>query len=228
MKNLIFALLIAFTSQAQANDFDPSHWEPGLHLFAGGGFNSSVYMAGGEKFDGGLGSNLKTDLVYFLNSDWALEASSAVKFNRVDGYLIWDTLLTVGVRTTLPNLLPIEMGQPYGRLFVGRAPTVLFLDGDSDLPRSAAFVKERSSSESSGEASRIQFDGPVAGIAVGSLRKTNNGTVWFTELAFTVQSLDQENDIKMDGDVPVVISQEAVGSRTVIYGLAFSVGIMAF
>lgn len=217
MKKLIFILLFSFSSLSYANDFDPYHWEPGLHLFAGGGVNTAVYSNSKDTYDGGLGLNLKTDLVYFLNSDWAVEWSSSVKFNRVDQYLVWDTLFTVGLRTTLPSLTHYEYGQPYGRIFIGRAPTVLFLNGE-DLP----------TDPSKKDVSRIQFDGPVGGLAVGTFHTTEKGLVWFTEIGASVQSLEQESDIKMDGDVPVVISTNSVSDHTTIYSLYLTIGVLAF
>jgi hypothetical protein len=217
MNKLIFFFILSFSSLSWANDFDPYHWEPGLHLFAGGGLNSAVYTNSENTYDGGIGLNLKTDVVYFLNSDWALEWSSSVKFNRVDSYLVWDTLFTVGLRTTLPSLTYYEYGQPYGRIFVGRAPTVIFLNGGVSPTQ-----------PENKDVSRIQFDGPVGGMAVGSLHTTAKGLVWFSELGASVQSLEQESDIKMDGDVPVVISNESVSNHTIIYSLYLTFGVMAF
>lgn len=217
MKKIIFALILSFSNLAFAKDFDPYHWEPGLHLFAGGGFNTAVYSNSKDTYDGGLGLNLKTDLVYFLNSDWALEWSSSVKFNRVDEYLVWDTLFTVGVRTTLPSFTSYEYGQPYGRIFIGRAPTVLFLNGN-DVP----------TDPTKKDVSRIQFDGPVGGLAFGTFHTTEKGLVWFTEFGGSVQSLEQESDIKMDGDVPVVISDKSVSDHTTIYSLYLTIGVLAF
>lgn len=217
MNKLIFLFIFSFSSFSWANAFDPYHWEPGLHLFAGGGINSSVYSNSEDTYDGGIGLNLKTDLVYFLNSDWAIEASSSIKFNRVDPILIWDTLFTIGLRTTLPSLTYYEFGQPYGRIFVGRAPTVVFLNGNMSP-----------SQPENKDISRIQFDGPVAGLAVGSLHETEKGMIWFVELGVSLQSLEQESSIKMDGDVPVVISNNSVTNHTTIYSSYLTFGVMAF
>ncbi|MNK94839.1 hypothetical protein D3C87_1150550 [compost metagenome] len=214
----IFSLLLLFLSPlAQADEFYPYHWTPGLHLFAGGGINTAVYSNQQDTYDGGVGLNLKTDLVYFLNENWAIEAGSSIKFNRVSGYLLWDTLFTVGVRTTLPSLLNYEYGQPYGRIFVGRAPTVMFLNGN-DSPTG---TEDK-------DVSRIQFDGPVGGLAIGTFHTTESGLVWFTELGGSIQSLEQESAIKMDGEVPVVVSNKGVSDHTTILSLYLTVGILAF
>jgi hypothetical protein len=217
MKNIFFLLLLLSSSLAQAEEFYPYHWTPGLHLFAGGGINTAAYTNQENTFDGGVGLNLKTDLVYFLNESWAIEAGSSIKFNRVEGYLIWDTLFTVGLRTTLPSLLNYEFGQPYGRIFIGRAPTVIFLNGN-----------ESPTGTNNKDVSRIQFDGPVAGMALGTFHTTESGVVWFTELGGSVQSLEQESEIKMDGEVPVVISSQSVGEHTTILSFYLTVGVLAF
>ena len=217
MKNILFLVLLLTSSLAQADEFYPYHWTPGLHLFAGGGINTAVYSNQQDTYDGGVGLNLKTDLVYFINENWAVEAGSSIKFNRVSGYLLWDTLFTVGIRTTLPSLLNYEYGQPYGRAFIGRAPTVMFLNGN-----------ESPNGTENKDVSRIQFDGPVGGLAVGSLHTTEKGLVWFSELGASVQSLEQESDIKMDGEVPVVISDRSVTDHTVIYSIYLTFGVMAF
>ena len=217
MKTILFGLVLLFSSFSQADEFYPYHWTPGLHLFAGGGVNTAVYSNQQNTFDGGVGLNLKTDLVYFLNENWAVEVGSSIKFNRVSGYLLWDTLFTVGLRTTLPSLLNYEFGQPYGRIFIGRAPTVMFLNGN-----------EAPSGTDNKDVSRIQFDGPVGGLAIGTFHTTENGLVWFTELGGSIQSLEQESEIKMDGEVPVVVSSKSVSDHTTILSLYLTIGVLAF
>ncbi|MEN0057211.1 MAG: hypothetical protein AAGB31_00115 [Bdellovibrio sp.] len=216
MAKFLFCIFLLISPLAQAEDFEPSSWAEGLHLFAGGGLNSSVYLSTKEREDAGVGLNLKTDLLYVFHPEWAVEWSANVKFNRVRGYLLWDTLLTMGVRTQLPILSSESLGSSYARLFVGRAPTVLFLNGDTPDMISDPSV------------SRIHFDGPVAGLGWGVLNKTTRGQVWFTELTFTVQSLEQENDVRMEGDVPVVVSSNSITDNSNIYSLLWTIGILAF
>lgn len=217
MKTIFFFFILLSSSFSQAEDFYPYHWTPGLHLFAGGGINTAVYSNQQDTYDGGVGLNLKTDLVYFLNENWAVEAGSSIKFNRVSGYLLWDTLFTVGIRTTLPSLLNYEYGQPYGRAFIGRAPTVMFLNGN-----------ESPNGNENKDVSRIQFDGPVGGLAIGTFHTTETGLVWFTEFGGSIQSLEQESAIKMDGEVPVVVSSKGVSDHTTILSLYLTIGILAF
>ena len=215
MKKLLVLLILVFSVSAQADeDFEPTYWSEGLHLFAGGGVNSSVYKSNEERDDGGLGLNLKTDLFYVLNPEWAVEWSASVKFNRVRSYLLWDTLLTLGVRRQIP--VSFMDAAPYGRLFVGKAPTVLFLEGDNSIRSSEPGV------------SRIHFDGPVAGLGFGILKKNPAGQVWFSEIAVTVQKLEQSEDVRMEGEVPVVISSSRLDNNATIYSLSWTVGVLAF
>lgn len=214
MKKLFVLLLLLFSVAAEADDFEPTYWSEGLHLFAGGGLNSSVYQSTEERDEGGLGLNLKTDLFYVLDPEWALEWSANVKFNRVRSYLLWDTLLTVGVRRQIP--LSFIDAASYGRLFLGRAPTVLFLEGDTSVRSSEPGV------------SRIHFDGPVAGLGFGVLKKNQQGHVWFSEISVTVQKLEQSEDVRMDGEVPVVVSSSRLDNDATIYSLSWTVGVLAF
>jgi hypothetical protein len=215
MKALLLTFIMMISPLAQAEEFFPYNWTKGMHLFAGIGGNTALFSDQDGTYDGGLGLNLKTDITYFINEDWAIEIGSSVGFNRVSNYLLWDTLFTVGVRTSLPSLTDYQLGQPYGRLFVGRAPMVIFLNGDR--------------SKTNGEnVDRIQFDGPVIGGAIGTLHITSKGRVWFTELGIAYHQLKQQSDIRMDGEVPVIISDRNVDGESSIYSLSFTVGIMAF
>ncbi|WP_413584328.1 hypothetical protein [Bdellovibrio sp. HCB274] len=210
-----FLLFLIFSSSAMASDFFPYNWTKGMHLFAGVGAHTALFSDQEGTYDGGLGLNLKTDVTYFIDEDWAIELGSSVGFNRVSNYLLWDTLFTVGVRVPLPSLTQYQLGQPYGRLFVGRAPTVLFLNGDHTRV-------------DNGNVDRIQWDGPVIGGALGTLHMTAKGQVWFTEFSFAYQELKQQTEIGMAGEVPVIISDGNVDGHSSVYSLSFTIGIMAF
>ncbi|MEK2688506.1 hypothetical protein [Bdellovibrio sp. GT3] len=215
-KTLLVTVIILLTSlSTQAQEFFPYNWTEGMHLFAGIGANSSLFTDQEGTYDGGLGLSFKTDVTYFLNENWAIEIGSAVGFNRVGNHLLWDTLFTVGVRTPLPSLTQYQLGQPYGRLFIGRAPTVMFLNGDH-------------SKVDNGNVDRIQWDGPLVGGALGTLHMTTKGQVWFTEITFAYHELKQQTEIGMAGEVPVIISDRNVDGHSAAYSLSFIVGIMAF
>ncbi|AFY02063.1 hypothetical protein [Bdellovibrio bacteriovorus] len=213
----VFLLSMLLSVSALATDFETDNWSDGLHLLAGGGFNSALYTSDDDHSDGGVGVNLKTDLLYVFHPEWAVEWSASVKFNRMeDSFLLWDTLLTMGIRTQLPKIYPEMEGTPYARLFVGRAPTVLFLNGET--PKGV----------SDPSTSRIHFDGPVVGLGWGILKKNSKGQVWFTEIAATAQTLESEEDVMMDGEVPLVLSRNQVTNNARIYSIAVTFGILAF
>lgn len=218
MKKLILILLLCVSSPALSDELTPDMYTPGLHLLAGGGLNSSVYSSQYEHIEGGVGLNLKTDLVYYFDSIWAVDAGSSVKFNRVDGMLLWDTQFTFGVRRNLPEIGFGKLEDPYVRVFLGRAPTVVFLNGESDVR-----VQSLKS-----DVNRVQYDGPVYGLTLGNMARTSKGTIWFSELSLTYQTLDHESEIKMDGEVPTVLYEGPAEPGSKIYTITFSVGVMVF
>lgn len=218
MRNLILTLtFILFSTSAFADDFSPASWKPGLHLFAGAGLNSSVYTSDTERIEGGVGLNMKTDLVYFFNDTWAADWGSSVKFARIDGFLLWDTQFTLGVRRRLSSIDIWDLANPYVRVFAGKSPTVIFLDGN-ELPGRSQ----------DGGVNRMQFDGSVYGVTFGSMAKSARGTVWFSELSFSLQQFERESEIKMDGEVPVVTHEGPVQENANMYTITFTIGALVF
>lgn len=204
-------LLLFFVSSAQARQHDKfyaSSWDAGVHLFAGGGINGSLYNSDAEKQNQGPGLHFKTDFGWFLDSKWALEAGSHVMFTKVKEYLIWDTLLTVGVRHRFH-------GQYFGRIFYGQAPTVFYLD---DVP---SFYDRRG-------ATRVQYTGPVYGFALGEMREAKDGKVWFIEAGTSFQSLDDSEGVKDQGNVPEVVFSGENRNVIKIYTIYVSVGVLVF
>lgn len=205
-----------------APDFEPDHWSPGIHLLAGVGANISSYHSREENIDGGLGSNLKTDLLYVINPHFALEWGANVSFHRVRGSLIWDTPLTLGVRFQLPKLVP-SASHPYMRLFTGASPTVVFIKGNA-----AALDQLQAFAPDGREIDRLNFNGPVAGIGLGSMRKNSQGLVWYTEFTLAAKWVEQEERIIMQGEVPVVVSSSSVDRNTMILSIYWTIGVLAF
>lgn len=199
---------------AEEKTFEPFAWSEGLHLFAGAGFNSSIFSSKETRIDAGIGLNLKADLGYYLNDRWAVEVGSSVKFNQVKGYLIWDTLITAGLRYRFQNNFFNE--RSYGRIFLGRSPTVVYFNGSPPEEYREADI------------SRVQFDGPVGGIAFGITEKLHDKNIWFFELAASVQQLQQHDGIRMEGEVPVVILSGPEGDKTQIWSVYASFGILLF
>jgi hypothetical protein len=211
-----FACSCGFAQATESDEFLPNKWSEGLHLFLGGGVNSTAYASSIKSSSLGLGSNFKTDLSYVLNDRWAVEWSSSVKFNQVDGYLLWDTLLTLGVRYRLRPLPGFDLDSSFVRFFVGRAPTVVFFRGGSQPDNQNVSVD------------RVQFDGPVAGIGFGAFRRMESGSTWFYEVAGSVQRLEQEDGIQLDGEVPVVAFHSVRTDGSTLYSLYAVIGLLIF
>ena len=205
---VLFAILflINVATAAEQHVFRPDYWSRGMHLIAGGGLNA-VHFTSDDQFDEiGYGVNFKTDLGYYFTNRFAIEWSSNVKFNRIDGYQVWDTLITGGLRYRIKEY--------YLRGFYGKAPTVIFFNG-----RQPDEFKDSS-------ASRLQYDGPVYGLAAGKMFKRDSGLIWFLEYSLTLQKLKEREAIKMDGQVPVVVGRAKDSSTlTTLYVM---IGILVF
>lgn len=217
MKFLIILLFISVSSFAQETEeyyFKPDKWLKGIHLMAGGGLNGSIYHSEAERQNQGIGLNLKTDLGYYFNDRFAIEASSNVKFNKVSEYLVWDTLLTLGVRYRFEDFPFTKSKSMYMRAFYGIAPTVFFLDDAPEIYRST-------------DASRIQYDGPVYGLALGNMYETKKGRVWFMEYGLSYQNLKNVEGIK-DDVAPQVVFKDASGGNIIIYSAYLSIGVLVF
>jgi hypothetical protein len=132
--------------------------------------------------------------------------------------LVWDTQFTLGVRRNLPRSFILDLGNPYVRIFAGKSPTVIFVNGDDDLP----------SPRHEKDIDRIQYDGTVYGFTLGSLEKTSAGTVWFTELSASYQHLERASEIKMDGEVPVVMHDGPTDDNSNIFTLTVTIGALIF
>lgn len=200
MKLLI--LLFFFLPAAHAQDIV---WKEGLRLFLGGGANLSDYRSRGDQLGAGL--HFKSDFGYFFKKKWAIESGSLVKFAKVSDTLIWDTLLTIGVRRKLAD-------HYYVRGFVGQAPTVFYTN---ETPE----VYKRTGS------SRILYTGPVIGGGWGKFHETEDKTIWFWEVGGSFQKLDKAKGIRDSGSVPEVVFQ--TDRRAVeVYSVTISFGIMVF
>ena len=208
MRGLLLLIILSFNF-AYADEpyqFRPDYWSKGLHLTAGGGVNTT-YIDSNDRFGNiGYGLNGSTDLSYYLTNRFAVDWSSNVKFNRIQNYLVWDTLITFGVRYRIKEY--------YIRAFGGRAPTVIFFEGNPPKEYKAS------------NATRLQYDGPVYGFSVGKMMQAKSGLIWFLESSATLQRLKDRQGIKMNGQVPVIVSREKDTSTLV--SLYFMVGVLIF
>jgi hypothetical protein len=211
--------LLFMMNQALADSseyyFKPNRWSKGVHLLAGAGISTSVFNSNQTLTDGGYGLHIKSDLGYYLADNFAVEWSSNVKFNKVQEYLVWDTLITVGLRYRFEEFFKDKSGAVYTRAFFGKSPTVIFFNGNPPEEYKGS------------KASRLQFDGPIYGLAFGKMYEKKDGSVWWIEFAGSFQTLEKREAIYMDDDVPVVVSREE-GTNSMIYSMYATIGIVVF
>ncbi|WP_413574683.1 hypothetical protein ACLVWU_10680 [Bdellovibrio sp. HCB290] len=189
-------------------------WREGTHIAAGLGIQGGAYLVDGSSRDFGAGIAGKTDVGFYLNDKWALEASSLIKFARVNDYRIWGTQLSVGFRYRLPAGWFDEQ-VPYFRGFAGSNINVIYLDG-------------RKIPEFEEVYNRIQFEGPLLGVAWGGMRLSQTKTVWFWEVALTGEWLTRESGIQMEKDVPVVVARSSLDGRSQLYSVYVTMGGFIF
>ena len=195
MKKIMLLFFFSFPLFAET---DP--WKEGLHMYAGGGPNLSIYHTEGESIGGGL--HFKTDFGYSFKKAWAIEAGSFVKFAKIHDTLIWDTLLTLGLKRKLPD-------NYYVRLFAGQAPTVFYTDDTPELYRRS-------------KSSRVIYTGPVGGFSIGKFHKT-----WFWETTASYQSLDKARGVRDKGSVPTEVFRTGL-SGVKIMSLSLTFGLVVF
>lgn len=206
MKIKLIFLCFFISSHVYAERDLTTSWKHGLDMFAGLGLNITKYEGDDDFTPVGYGFNIKTDLVYNLSRKLGVEWSANVKFNHLDSYLIWDTLMTVGMRYRIDSF--------YVRGFWGRAPAVVFFQGNPPEEY-----------ESLG-ASREQFNGPIYGIGFGRLIKNSKDQIWFIEYSISHQHLKTREAIKMRGEVPVVVAKST--DRASVYTAVLSLGFKVF
>ena len=206
----LFTFLFSPVTHAQLKDngeeFLIDNWSEGLHIFVGAGLNSSSYRSDTQNNYLGLGTNFKTDVGWYFNHDWAIESSSNVRFNTYEDDLIWDTLLTLGVR--------YRTEEHYFRGFAGAGVLVVVVDEDKPTVNN--------------NTRRIHMDGPAIGFGFGKTKITKTGLVWFIELNTTAQEFRHRDDVAIDGQYPIAISSQAVNDNSTIYSLQFTIGVLLF
>lgn len=196
--------------------FSPEEWQTGFHFFPAIGANSSLFSSQIEGVKGGAGVTLRTDLGYYFHNDTALELSTSVAFNRINGLLIWDTIFAFGYRTRIPFFTYDQTSAPYLRLFAGASPAVVVFEGERQSP-----YKELG-------AQRLQWEGPVGGAGVGVFRKHENGPTWFVEATLTFHSFRKEEIIKSEGEVPVVVARAPEDDGEHLINFHLILGLAAF
>lgn len=202
---LVWAMLIGgFPRVATAEPM-----EKGLHLAAGLGVDFSFYKAELLQFEGGAGLNLKTDLIYFWNPNWAIDATSSVKLNRSEDFYLWDTLLTIGLRYHFTELQNPKWHSTYIKLFAGIAPTVVSL-------------------RKPGISDRLQYEGAVGGLTWGIFLPDDDKSHWFFEVTGAVQHLKRRKSLTDINEIPVVTEQRILQDGSLVSSLNIVIGAFVF
>jgi hypothetical protein len=221
---LLFAALI-FLGSAKANalvvmgevpDFRPSNWSHGFHFLPGAGINTSIFDSKVQDTDTGWGGSIRMDIGYYFTNDFALELSSSVNVNRVNGYLIWDNQFNLGMRTRITFLKSTDNGAPYARAFIGRGPLVI------------VFEKSRPAEYAALGANRLQLEGPAYGGALGYMQMTSTNSVWFMELVIAYHQLENLEVIKTGDAAPVIVAKDRISERSTFSSLHLIIGMVAF
>lgn len=212
--SLIAVFIVIDSSQVKAEDYrEKETTQSSLHLLAGCGINMTSYTSDEDDRNLGIGSNFKADIVWLFTKRWAVESSSSIKFNWADDLFVWDTLLTIGLRFRT-RTTGFKRGVLYGRIFVGRAPTVVFTDSEYR----AEF----------GNISRIQFTGNVYGLGIGKVFPTKTGKHWYVEWNISEQQIKMKEDVVMQGEVPIVVEKTVINDNSRLYSIYMTMGWILF
>lgn len=188
-------------------------WSDRLHLRAGAGMNFSTYSSRFLAEEVGSGLNLKTDLGVAFGERWALDFGSSLKFNLVEDLMLWDTLLTVGVRRHLGG---DGRAGPFVRVFAGVAPSVLEVRD-----------RAKATTDLGPTVDRLVFDGEVVGVSVGSASGLLGGGD-FLEFTASLQTLRREKSIADEREIPVVVRTRLLNGDARILSFALVWGFHVF
>ncbi|MFN3455620.1 MAG: hypothetical protein ACK41T_11735, partial [Pseudobdellovibrio sp.] len=97
--------------------------------------------------------------------------------------------------------------------FIGSSSTVVFPNG---------------SRPENSEASRYHFESTVLGGGIGRIMRSESDLIWFVETSFSVQYMKYQNDVVLDGEVPIVISRSTLADDSKLYSLYLTAGILLF
>lgn len=196
-------------------------WQDGIHIIAGLGLNAAQYVWGSETASAGVGTNLRTDITYFLKNGTALELSGSVMFNNLDRTTLWSTTFSTGVRFGIPYELKVFKDNlaPYARLMIGRTTNVAIFDGK---PSKQFRIFDEY------DANRVQSEGSMLGAGIGAFEKSKSGRIWYTELTFEYHRMEKFEVIEDDNGVQVVVDERIFKRHPELYALCLTFGLMVF
>lgn len=189
-------------------------WAEGLHLIAGGGLNTALLISKNGQKHLSPGFNLKTDLAYHLSPTWAVEVGANVMFDRIHGFMVWDTLFTVGVRTLLPLFRQYKQFASYLRFFGGYGPAMVY--------------QATNATDTFPGADRLKLQGPAAGASFGVFYDLAANRPWFIELTFMAHHFYNIFGVKDLDAAPISLSNSAINNNSTLFSLQINAGLFIF
>lgn len=187
-----------------------------IHILMGLGVNQSFYSNDSQESVTELGPSLKADVVYLINQDWAVEWSGIAAFKEFSEILVWDTLLTLGVRKVMGSSYLFN-GTWFTRYYLGYGHSVAYVD--------RAALTELGYS---GDINRIHFGGEVLGLGAGMVWETESKKLHFFELNMGVHYLKNREAVNIQNDVPVVVANDVVTDNSRAYHVHLTYGVLLF
>lgn len=187
-----------------------------IHILMGLGVNQSFYRNDSQESVTELGPSFKADVIYLINQDWAVEWSGIAAFKEFSDILVWDTLLTLGVRKVMGPSYFFN-GTWFTRYYLGYGHSVAYVDRDA-----------LSELGYSGDINRIHFGGEVVGLGAGMVWESENKSLHFFELNWGIHYLKNREAVNIQNDVPVVVANDVVTDNSRAYHIHLTYGVLLF
>ncbi|MES2743997.1 MAG: hypothetical protein V4655_01160 [Bdellovibrionota bacterium] len=213
---MMFAAPAAAQEVLEETSFTAAHWTNGLHMSAGLGMNLGYFDTDLIRENLGPGLNIQTDVGYYFGNIVALEVAGNVMLTRVSSTMIWDTMMTFGVRARLPDWAGPEKSAPFFRLLGGRGPSVFIFKG------------EKPAEYDIGEGERTQIEGDVFGAAYGLFQDGREGTTWYLQLQYLTHIYRKVEVIDDVNGVPEAIFSRRVSDSGAMHSLSLTFGVLLF
>jgi hypothetical protein len=196
--------------------FTAKHWTQGLHMSAGLGMNLGYFDTDLVRENVGAGLNIHTDLGYYFGNLAAVEVAGDVMLTQLSSSMIWDTMMTFGLRTRLPEWAGPEKSSPYLRLMGGRGPSVYMFKG------------KKPARYDIGGGERTQIEGDVFGIAYGLFQDGREGTTWYMQLQYLTHIYRRVEVIDEVNGVPEAIISGPLNDGEAMHSLSLTFGVLLF
>lgn len=187
-----------------------------IHILMGLGVNQSFYRNDSQESSTELGPSFKADVIYILNPDWSVEWSGTAAFKEFSDILVWDTLLTIGVRKVMGPSYFFD-GTWFSRFFLGYGYSVAYVDRNA--------LNELGYSE---DVNRIHFGGEFVGLGAGMVWETEEKKLHFFELNWGIHYLKNREAVNLQNDVPTVVTNDVVTDNSRVYHLHLTYGVLLF